>query len=76
MSAAAARIAETPRLAGALEVFTLRCWASARLFAEGEIDLHQAVDELQAAAERDGLVDQISQDEVQAIIAEAFAKVC
>jgi hypothetical protein len=63
MSAAAARIAETPRPA-------------ARLFAEGEIGLHQAVDELQAAAERDGLVDQISQNKVQAIIAEAFAKVC
>jgi hypothetical protein len=48
----------------ALEVFTLRCWARARLFAEGELELHQAVDELQAAAERDGLVDQLGQDAV------------
>jgi hypothetical protein len=28
--------------------FELRCWARARLFAQGELDLHDAVDELQA----------------------------
>jgi hypothetical protein len=72
MSAAAARIAEASRPAGALEVFTLRCWARARLFAEGEIDLRTAVDELQAAAERDGLVTLLGQDAVQTIIARAF----
>jgi hypothetical protein len=71
----AARIAEAPRPAGALEVFTLRCWARARLFAEGELELHQAIDELQAAAKRDGLVAKIGQDRVQEIIADAFAKV-
>jgi hypothetical protein len=58
-----------------LAVFTLRCWARARLFAEGEIDLHEAVDQLQANAVRTGLVKQIGQDAVQAIMAETFAAV-
>jgi hypothetical protein len=55
--------------------FELRCWARARLFAQGEFDLHDAVDELQAWAERLGLVEQIGQDAVQAIMAAAFAEV-
>jgi hypothetical protein len=37
--------------------------------------LHEAVDELQAAAERDGLVDWLGQDTIQAIMAEAFREV-
>jgi hypothetical protein len=60
----------------ALEIFIARAEARALQWQAGEFDLNTAVDELQAAAERDGLVDQISQDKVQAIIAEAFAKVC
>jgi hypothetical protein len=48
----------------ALAVFELRAWARARLWAEGELDLHDAVDALQADAERDGLVELIGQDAV------------
>jgi hypothetical protein len=55
-----------------VEVFELRAWARAVLFFIGEIDLQQAIDPLQAAAERDGLIASIGQDAVQAIIAENF----
>ena len=58
-----------------LAVFTARAEARAILFAAGELDLHQAVDALQAAAIRDGLVAELGQDEVQRIMAEAFHKV-
>jgi len=43
------------------------------LWAAGEIDLHDAVDELQASAERGGLVAELGQDRVQEIMVEAFA---
>jgi hypothetical protein len=56
----------------ALAVFELRAWARGRLWAEGELDLHDAVDGLQADAERDGLIELIGQDAVQAIMATAF----
>jgi hypothetical protein len=56
-------------------VFIARTEARALLWAAGEFDLHEAVDKLQADAERDGLVAAIGQDEVQRIIAEAFALV-
>ena len=55
------------------KIFKERCEARAILFAVGEYDLHDAVDVLQAAAEASGLVDQIGQDAVQAIISKAFA---
>jgi hypothetical protein len=71
-AAARARPAARP---SALEAFVARAEARALLWQAGEFDLHEAVDVLQAAAERDGLVDQLGQDEVQRIIAEAFAKV-
>jgi hypothetical protein len=58
-----------------LEVFRARAEARALLWQAGEFDLHEAVDVLQAAAVRDGLIDAIGQDAVQAIIAEAFRKV-
>jgi hypothetical protein len=70
MIAAAAR-APSPR-PSPLEVFTLRAWARAWPWQAGEFDLHEAVDVLQAAAERDGLIDEFGQDEVQRLIAEAF----
>jgi hypothetical protein len=57
-----------------LEVFNLRCWARAYLWAAGQLGLHEAVDKLQADAERDGLVDAIGQDWVQQLIASAFDK--
>jgi hypothetical protein len=55
--------------------FTARAEARALLFATGEIDLHSAVDALQAAAVASGLVAEIGQDEVQAIMAAAFHRV-
>ena len=56
-------------------VFTLRAKARARLYATGEIDLHVAVDELQEAAEANGLVAAIGQDRIQLIMAVAFGAV-
>jgi hypothetical protein len=55
-----------------IEVFRARAGARALLWKVGEFDLHEAVDKLQADAERDGLIDKIGQDEVQAIMATAF----
>jgi hypothetical protein len=56
-------------------VFAARCEARAMLWAAREFDLHEAVDKLQHDAERDGLVTAIGQEAVQAIMAEAFARV-
>ena len=55
-----------------LLAFVARAEARAMLFAAGELDLHGAVDGLQSAAERDGLVDHIGQHAVQEIVAAAF----
>jgi hypothetical protein len=55
-----------------IEAFALRCWSRDRLYAEGELDLHDAVDVLQEFAGTSGLVATIGQDEVQAIMADAF----
>jgi hypothetical protein len=57
----------------ALDIFIARCEARAKLWQVGELSLHDAVDALQAAAVRSGLVTEIGQDHVQAIMAEAFA---
>ena len=56
------------------DVFKARAEARAVLFSAGELDLHEAVDPLQAAAIASGLVDAIGQDAVQAIMAEAFGR--
>jgi hypothetical protein len=56
----------------AAEVFRARAEARALLWRGGEIDLHEAVDKLQADAVRTGLVDRLGQDGVQAILAAAF----
>jgi hypothetical protein len=56
-----------------VEVFRLRCGSRAKLWHNGEIDLHSAVDELQYSAEASGLVNKIGQDAVQALMVEAFA---
>jgi hypothetical protein len=58
-----------------IEIFAARCQARAQLFAAGEIDLHEAADVLQYAAKQSGLVDELGQDEVQAIMSAAFAAV-
>jgi hypothetical protein len=58
-----------------LVIFTSRCEARAVLYAAREFDLHEAVDVLQAHALASGLVDEIGQDAVQAIISEPFGRV-
>ena len=58
-----------------LTVFKARAEARAYLWSACEFDLHEAVDELQAAAERDGLIEAIGQDAVQAIMHDAFQRV-
>jgi hypothetical protein len=59
----------------ALAVFTARCEARAKLWQAGELDLHDAVDALQAAAVRDGLVTELGQQEVQRLMSAAFGAV-
>jgi hypothetical protein len=65
--------ATVTRQADPVGAFRARCEARAMLVDLDMLDLHEAVDELQTAAERDGLVDAIGQDQVQAIMSEAFA---
>jgi hypothetical protein len=70
------RVPNTPAEASASALAVLIARAEARLLWQaGELDLHEAVDELQAAAEASGLVDELGQNEVQAIIAKAFEAV-
>jgi hypothetical protein len=69
---ARARRREEIRHADPVEVFTARCQARALLFTAGALDLHQAVDVLQDAAERTGLVTSLGQDAVQAMMADCF----
>jgi hypothetical protein len=57
------------------EIFRARCEARALLFADGYLDLHSAVDVLQADAVASGLVRAIGQDAVQAEMARAFADI-
>lgn len=59
----------------ALAVFIARCEARALLWQANELDLREAIDELQAVAVRDGLVAELGQDEVQRLMVEAFAPV-
>jgi len=66
-------VAEQEIRADPVEVFRLRCGSRAKLWHDGEIDLHTAVDELQHAAEASGLIGAIGQDAVQALMVEAFA---
>ncbi len=55
-----------------LDVFSARAEARAYLYFAGEFELHEAVDELQNTADRDGLIMRIGQDAVQDIMAKAF----
>lgn len=57
-----------------LEVLTARADARAILWASASLTLHDAVDELQAAAERSGLVRAVGQDHIQKIMGDAFAR--
>jgi hypothetical protein len=56
-------------------VLVARAEARALLYAASDFDLPEAVDPLQAYAEESGLLDEIGQDGVQAILAVAFSKV-
>jgi hypothetical protein len=75
MTGEGAAVVQQVRLADPVEAFTALCQARAMLFARGELELHEAVDALQAAAVRAGLVEQLGQDEVQRLMAEAFGRV-
>lgn len=56
-----------------LEAFIERARTRAYLWSIGEYeDLPEAVDQLQYDAERDGLIERIGQDAVQALLADAF----
>ena len=68
---------QPPRAASVdlIAIFQGRCWARARLYAEGELELHDAVDQLQTAAERGGLIAALGQDRVQSLMADAFGTV-
>ena len=57
-----------------LAVFVARCEAQAILAAHGQVELADAVDTLQEAAVRAGLVDELGHDAVQHILADAFAR--
>jgi hypothetical protein len=57
-----------------LAILQLRAWAAGYLCWVGERDFHDAVDDLQATAERDGLLKAYGPDRVQEIIAAAFAE--
>jgi hypothetical protein len=72
-SAAARRITATPSLAFLQDVFRARCEARAILVEGCLYDLQDALDDLQADAERTGLVYEIGQNAVQKMMAEAFA---
>jgi hypothetical protein len=72
MSIQSLPIASSVSLAAALEAC---CWARARLYSEGEIGLHDAVDELQEDAVRNGLVAALGQDRVQWMMSDAFGAV-
>src|SRR5262245_7856112 len=61
-----------PSAIDALAAFIARAEARVLLFEAGELNLHETVDELQAAAVRDGLVEQLGQDGVQRLIVAAF----
>jgi hypothetical protein len=75
MTATAKLIAHKACAAPKIEVLRARAWARAYLYMAGELDLHEAVDELQAAAEDNGLIIEIGQDEVQRILRDEFLKV-
>jgi hypothetical protein len=62
----------TKKTVDPLEAFEARCSARAYLFAVGDLDLHDAVDQLQHDAERDGLVDGYGPDDIQHVLSAAF----
>ncbi len=75
MTAAARKRADPAARPDARAVFIARAEARALLWQAGELELHEAVDVLQEAAVRDGLVAELGQDAVQKIMRDAFAAV-
>jgi hypothetical protein len=53
--------------------FVALCASRSRMLVDGDLLVCEAVDELQAVAERTGLIDAIGQDAVQDIMGEAIA---
>jgi hypothetical protein len=60
--------------ASPIDVLRERAEAKCLLIANGYQDLQSAVDELWAAAEHAGLVDELGADAVQWILSESFAR--
>ena len=75
MTAAARKLNGAARPIGAFEAFVARAEARAILWQACEFDLHDAVDVLWHAAERDGLVRELGPDRVQQLLADAFVGV-
>jgi hypothetical protein len=71
----AAAIAITPAPLTATDIFRARCEARALLYATSALELQEAVDILQHFATRTGLVEEIGQDAVQQVMADAFKRV-
>src|SRR5262245_17684403 len=59
---------------GPLDLFRARAEARATLWAAGELGFIEAIDTLQTDAIASGLVAEFSQDEVQKILSDEFAK--
>jgi hypothetical protein len=74
MNAATLAVSATRQI-DPISAFQARCEARAILYGAGELDLHKAVDKLQADAVRDGLVRSIGQDAVQTDMAAGFRPV-
>jgi hypothetical protein len=65
-------IVVTEKQVDVLHAFIERANARAYLWSIGKYELHEAVDQLEADARRDGLNERIGIDGVQQILAEAF----
>jgi hypothetical protein len=68
------KIAPATRVIPAIDVLAIRADVRAFLWWQYEMEIDEAVDELQAYAERSGLVRDVGQDRVQEIIAAPFAR--
>jgi hypothetical protein len=64
-----------PQHAPLLDVFKARASARAVLVASWDVDFHEAVDKLWAAAVAYGLVTELGVDAVQGLLAQAFSRV-
>jgi hypothetical protein len=67
-------VASNERRVDPLDCFVERAAARAYLWAIGEYEIAEAVDVLQHDARRDGLIERIGQDAIQAILAAAFQR--